>query len=151
MEAQGWRALSATRQFARGAVSIAVMATSCAASGAMFSLEVIHFSLLIVLVMSPATILFLVIERFGSAKDNPKHVVYFAYIGLWIVFFTYAYKTSVEGSEIALAAMVFITAAAISGYAALVASLPVSLRNVLIAIALAAMMLGFSAFVASKV
>jgi len=141
---------SAKGQLARGAMSIAFMAVLCAACGAMVDLEVAAASLLAVLVMSPATILFLLVERFGGSKRNFKHSIYVAYSILWILLYTYAYLTAGELPEVALICMYFVTVAAISGYIPLLGNWRFSLRSILIVTALIALMLGFGAYVAKN-
>ena len=141
---------SAKGQLRRGAMSIACMVILCAACGAMFDLEVVPASLVAVLVMSPATILFLLVERFGGPKRYFKHSIYFAYSILWILLFTYAYLTAGELPEVALIAMYFVTAAAISGYVPLLGYWRFSLRAILIVTTLVALMLGLGAYLAKK-
>jgi hypothetical protein len=136
---------------ARGAISIAFMAVACAACGAMFALEVIPASLLAVLVMSPATILFLLVEKYEGPKGGFRHTIYLVYFAPWMLFFFYGYLNAVEGREITLLAMFFTTVAAISGYAPLLGTRRFGVRTLLIATAAVALMLGLAACVARKI
>jgi hypothetical protein len=141
---------SAKGQLARGVMSIAFMGVLCTACGAMFDLQVVAASLVAVLVMSPATILFLHVERFECSKRYLKHRIYFAYSILWILLFTYAYLTAGELPEVALICMYFVTVAAISGYIPLLGNWRFSLRAILIVTTLVALMLGLGAYLAKK-
>jgi hypothetical protein len=135
---------------ARGAISIAFMAVSCAACGAMFGLEIIPASLLAALVMSPATILFLLVEKYEGPKGSFRHTIYLVYFAPWILFFFYGYLNAVEGRELTLLAMFFTTVAAISGYAPLLGTRRFSVRSLLIVTTLFAIMLGSAAYMATK-
>jgi hypothetical protein len=117
----------------------------------MFSLEVVPASLLAVLVMSPAIVLFLLVERLGSSRGYLKHATYFIYFAVWILLFTHAYLTAVELPELALLAMLFVTVAAISGYAPLLGAWRFSLRTMLVATTIFALMLGMAAYAATKI
>jgi hypothetical protein len=142
---------SATGQLRRGAMSIAFMVIMCFACGAMFDLELAASSLLAVLVMSPATILYLLVERFGGTKGYFKHSVYFAYSVLWILYCTIGYLTAVEVPELFLICMYWVTAAAIAGYVPLLGYGRFSLRAMLIVTALVAVMLGIGAYLAKRI